>query len=155
MGDSTMKKYIALCIVATFLFLSACTIPTDKILISLGSYETKEFYTSGGFQDYTDYAKYTYKDIDLDGNKYFKQIDDLNQWNLILHIENFEDWIDTIGENDPNNEVVVNYDFDFSFISDTDYYCIYKDPNSSGYENYDVYFIDMETNTLYFFHNNI
>lgn len=149
-----MKRFFALCIVAALLFLSACAIPTDKVLITLGSYETKEFYTSGGFQDYTDYAKYTYKDINLEGNKYFKKIDDLNQWNLILHIENFEDWIDAIADTDPENEVVVAYDFDMSLISNADYYYIDKEPDS-GYENYDVYLIDAETNTLYFFHNNI
>ena len=150
-----MKKFLALCTIVALIFLSACDIPLDEVLSSLGSYKSKTYYTSGGFQDYTDYAKYIYEAIDIEGNKYFKKIDDLNQWNLVLHIENFEEWIDTIEDSDPENEVVVGYDFDFSLISTDDYYYIDKDPNSNGYENYNVYFIDMDTNTLYYFHNNI
>lgn len=149
-----MKKLLLIFTAIIVLLLSACAVVTDKVLLSLGSYESKEYYTSGGFQDYTDYAKYTYKNINVDQNKYFKRIDDLNQWNLILHIENFEEWIDAIADTDPENEVVVAYDFDMSLISNTDYYYIDKEPDS-GYENYDVYLIDTETNTLYFFHNNI
>ena len=149
-----MKKLLLIFTAIIVLLLSACAVVTDKVLLSLGSYESKEYYTSGGFQDYTDYAKYTYKNINVDQNKYFKRIDDLNQWNLILHIENFEEWIDAIKDSDPENEVVVAYDFDMSLISNADYYYIDKEPDS-GYENYDVYFIDIETNTLYFFHNNI
>lgn len=34
--------------------------PKDSVLDSLPKYEKKEFYSSGGFQDFTDYAKYTY-----------------------------------------------------------------------------------------------
>lgn len=149
-----MKKLLLIFTAIIVLLLSACAVVTDKVLLSLGSYESKEYYTSGGFQDYTDYAKYTYKNINVEQNKYFKRIDDLNQWNLILHIENFEEWIDAIKDSDPENEVVVAYDFDMSLISNADYYYIDKEPDS-GYENYDVYFIDIETNTLYFFHNNI
>ena len=33
----------------------------DSVLDSLPKYEKKEFYSSGGFQDFTDYAKYTYR----------------------------------------------------------------------------------------------
>ncbi len=149
-----MKKLLFIFTAIIVLLLSACAVVTDKVLLSLGSYESKEYYTSGGFQDYTDYAKYTYKNINVEQNKYFKRIDDLNQWNLILHIENFEEWIEAIADTDPENEVVVAYDFDMSLISNADYYYIDKEPDS-GYENYDVYFIDIETNTLYFFHNNI
>lgn len=149
-----MKKLLLIFTAIIVLLLSACAVVTDKVILSLGSYESKEYYTSGGFQDYTDYAKYTYKNINVEQNKYFKRIDDLNQWNLILHIENFEEWIDAIKDSDPENEVVVAYDFDMSLISNADYYYIDKEPDS-GYENYDVYLIDSETNTLYFFHNNI
>ena len=150
-----MKKALVSFTIATILFLCSCDIPVDNVLHSLGNYETKEYYTSGGFQDYTDYAKYTYKDINLVGSKYFKQINDANEHDLISHIGNFEDWIDTIGENDPHNEVVMAYDFDFSVISNDDYFYIYDDPNDGGYYYYNVYLVDVETNTLYYFHNNI
>ena len=136
-----MKKLLLIFTAIIVLLLSACAVVTDKVILSLGSYESKEYYTSGGFQDYTDYAKYTYKNINVEQNKYFKRIDDLNQWNLILHIENFEEWIDAIKDSDPENEVVVAYDFDMSLISNADYYYIDKEPDS-GYENYDVYLID-------------
>ncbi len=71
------------------------------------------------------------------------------------HIEDFEDWIEAIKDSNPESEVVAGYDFDLSLISEADYVYIYDDPDYPELGNYDVYFFDMETMTLYYFHNNI
>ena len=84
---------ITLLLIILISTLSSCTAPEDKVLNSLGEYKSKEFYTEGAFQDYTDYAKYYYDSVNFTDNEYFSKID--------------------------------------------------------------VYFFDIQTNTLYYFHNNI
>lgn len=150
-----MKKTFVIVLILSLLIMSGCSIFEDKTIRSLGKYESYEYFTSGGFQDHTDYAKYTYKDIDFDDNKYFDKISSKSKENLIAHIENFEMWINVIKEDDENNDVVLGYDFDSSIISEDDYLYIYDDPNYHEFGNYNVYFFDIETMTLYYFHNNI
>ena len=131
----------------------------DKVLASLGKYESRECFTDGGFQDYTDYAKYKYIDVDLEGNKFFEPITEENKTELVSYLENFEGWIETIKESDPENEVVKEYDFSTQLITKDDY--IYIDDRSATdalydkFDNYNVYFFDTGTDTLYYFHNNI
>lgn len=129
--------------------------PANPVLMSLGNYETKEYYTSGGFQDYTDYAKYTYKNPNIENNRYLKKINDTSLEDFKIHIENFEMWVDTDAAYDEKNELVVNYDFDMNVVSNDDFLYIEDDPDYPELGSYDVYFFDTQTKTLYFFHSNI
>lgn len=53
---------IVLCAtVLVLIALSTLLAPKDPVLDALPRWESKEFYTSGGFQDSADYAKYTYR----------------------------------------------------------------------------------------------
>lgn len=122
---------------------------------SVGKYESCGFYTHGEFQDYTDYAKYSYSSVDFTDNKYFQQVTADNKVSILKYIENFERWIETIKSHDSNDELVICYDFDISIISSGDYYYIDDDSRYTEFENYDIYFFDSETNMLYYFHNNI
>lgn len=152
-----MKKFIvftALLLITVF-SLTSCLVPTDEVLMSLDSYKSKEFYTSGGFQDYTDYGKYYYKDKNLEGNRYFTPMTDDLKADFEEHLVSFEGWVELEAENDPQNELVVNYDFDRSIVTDDDYIYIYDDPDYDRLGNYDVYLYDSDTDVLYFFHNNI
>lgn len=135
--------------------LAGCSIPKDDVLDSLGKYESKQFFTSGGFQDFTDYAKYCFDSVDFSDNSYFQIITESSRENLEAHIDDFENWVQAVRDTDADNEVVVNYDFDRSVISDTDYIYIYDDPDYPEFGNYNVYYFDVETNILYYFHNNI
>ena len=137
------------------LSLSSCSVPTDEVLNSLGNYKSKEYFTSVGFQDYTDYAKYVYEDTDFSNNEYFELISRDSENDFKKHVDNFERWIEAIKESDPKDEVVLGYDFDSSVISDGDYLYIYDDSDYPEFGNYNVYFFDIETKTLYFFHSNI
>ena len=150
-----MKKTFAFLLILLTLLLSACSAPKDEVLESLGEYKSKEYFTSGGFQDYTDYAKYTYEDVDFSENVFFNKISSNSLNDLTDHIEDFEKWVQIIKEAEPQNKVVLNYDFDVAVISDNDYLHIYDDPDCPELGNYDVYFFDTETMTLYYFHNNI
>ena len=85
----------------------------------------------------------------------FNKISSDSAEQLSSHIEDFEGWVQTIKETEPKNEVVLGYDFDSSAISEEDYLYIYDDPDCSELGCYDVYFFDIESMTLYYFHNNI
>lgn len=130
---------------------------TDRVIASLPGYESKVFYTSGGFQDFTDYAKYTFDSIevqDLESSAYFYTLtaDDVKE--TLLYIENFEKWVKACGD-----ELEQNYDFDKSIISEGDFVHIRNknknDETSRKFDNYDVYFFDIQGQILYHFHNNI
>lgn len=157
-----MKRIIILLLIISCLIfaLSSCTTPEDKVLNSLGEYKSYEFYTEGAFQDYTDYAKYYYDSADLSDNEYFSKIGQSDIDVLNEHLDDFESWIETYRENDASREIVVNYDFDRSIIDNEDYLYINSEKHTwdDGFislVNYDVYFFDTQTNTLYYFHNNI
>ena len=51
-------------IILLCLFLLCGCIPEDTIILSLPAYEKKVIYSEGSFQDYTDYAVYTYAGFD-------------------------------------------------------------------------------------------
>ena len=147
-----MKKLFVLVLVVFVVFMGGCSAPTDEVLKSLGEYKSKQYFTSGGFQDYTDYAKYTYENVDFSNNIYFSEISAESSANLIAHIKDFEKWLELLDE---DNEVALAYDFDSSVISDNDYLYIYDDPDYPELGNYDVYYFDNDAMTLYYFHNNI
>ena len=78
-----MKKFAGIFFsLILFISLAGCSIPKDEVLDSLGKYESKQFFTSGGFQDFTDYAKYCFDSVDFSDNSYFQIITD----NIFLHV---------------------------------------------------------------------
>ena len=143
--------------------LYSCAPYSDKALCSLGAYKSREFYSEGAFQDFTDYAKYHYYSVDFSDNEYFTKIEHSGTDNLNAYLDNFEKWIKAIRENDESCEIVMNYDFDRSLIDNEDYLYIYfknyefdgVDYEDMKFFNYSIYFFDVQTNTLYYFHNNI
>ena len=158
-----MKKTFAIVLAISLLIiiLSACTEREDKVISSIGEYKNHEYYSEGEFQDFTDYAKYYYDSADFTDNKYFSKIQQSDINALNEHLDDFESWISTYRENDITCEIVVHYDFDRCFIDYEDYLYIYSeqgDPWEDGnivLYNYDIYFFDTQSNTLYYFHNNI
>ena len=153
-----MKRFFLLSIVAALLLtMSACGLESrqDQVLNSLGRLDSKEFYTSGGFQDYTDHGKYTYSDAAPESSPYFNPITPADREILWTFLDNFENWIDTIGYSDPTNEVVVQYAFDRSIVDDKDYFYIYEGENYPKFGCYDIWIFDTQANTLYYFHSNI
>ncbi len=155
------SKRALLCAMALAVLLSftACMLPLDSKLSSLGSYKKKEFYSNDGFQDYTDYAKYFYDSVDVSDNPYFSAVDEEGMALLNEYLDNFEEWVSVT---DPETDVAKFYDFDRGLIDTEDYYYIYdREGEPIGHASYDrfdsynVYFLDIQTNTVYYFHNNI
>lgn len=145
-----MKKLLALLAVA--LLFAGCAEKSDPVISSLGEYEDHVVYTYGEFQDYTDYGKYSYTSAPKD-NEYLKKV--TNTEDVKIYLDDYEDWIETHRENDPEADLVTHYDFDRSIIDTEDYiYIESKYPDSPTF-NYDIYFFDTQTNVLYYFHNNI
>ena len=156
-----MKKIItSISAFILVLFLASCTPPEDPVVASLGEYESREFYTSGGFQDYTDYAKYYYTASLTAENQYLKQIQETDFDLINKHLADFEEWIETHRQSDSSSEIVVNYDFDRDIIDVNDYIYIDSEEHtwSDGHTSlvrYNIYFWDSQTQVLYYFHNNI
>ena len=156
-----MKKIaIVLVCVAFLLSICSCAVPEDKVIVSLGKYEKSEFFTSGGFQDYTDYAKYYFTSADVVESKYMNKVQETNFAIINTHLDDFEEWIETIKNSEPSSEVVVNYDFNRGIIDTEDYFYIDSEEHtwSDGHTSlvwYNIYLFDTQTQILYYFHNNI
>jgi len=124
---------------------------THAVVSSLGKYADRVFYTSGGFQDFTDYAKYHYPSIDtkrLENSVYFQQVGEGSPDALHAYIQNFEGWIGIHAGSD----LAVHYDFDKACIGPEDFFYLQAE---NGFDSYNLYFLDFQENTLYYFHNNI
>ncbi len=154
------RTLAAVCLIIFSLTLTACVMPEDEVLASLGNYEQKEFFTSGGFQDFTDYAKYRYSSAAPEGNKYLKKINENDLDTINTFLDDFERWIEAVKTADASSEVVVNYDFDRAVIDTEDYFYIdFKETawsdGTTSVTSFDIYFFDTENLVLYYFHNNI
>ena len=157
-----MKRATAVIIMLLILvcIFSACILTDSPALVSLGGYQKREYYESEGFQDFTAYAKYYYENVDFSDNHVYSKVTsaDIAEINNILN--DFDQWVDMYKENDHSKDLVNNYDFDRSVIDTEDYLYIESDTfnyedGTTGYYKYNLYFYDVETNILYYFHNNI
>lgn len=136
------------------LLLSYLFAPKDPILNSLPDYTSREFYTCGGFQDTTDYAKYTYEVSEsvFTHSSYFLKVTEENIPTLHTYLDNFENWTRTCSD-----FPLEAYDFHRSQIQEGDYFYIlnrYPEPGAE-FESYNIYYFDLDAQTLYYFHNNI
>lgn len=150
-----MKKSIVL-VLLLVLLLTGCASQKDFNEISKGYIDSEEHFEQDGFQDYADYAKYIYSSIEIIENdrEYEKVgIDDISS--IKLYFENFRDRMEMSDRLD-------EYDFDERIINEGDYIRIKtKEGEKIGnskyqkYDNYTVYYFDIETLTLYYIHSNI
>ena len=152
-------KRIILFIFALLIFLStvSCAVQNrqDKVLASVGKHESKQFWTHGAFQDYTDFGVYAFSAANLKDNAYFSVVAEDDIQTIGTFVDDFEKWIEAFKDNDPDDALVSNYSFDRSVIDTGDYFYIYQGDNDSEYACYDLWIFDTQTNTLYYFHNNI
>lgn len=163
-----MKKFclillaiiLGICLLVSMMFFGFLYSHQKSVISSLPDYESREFYTSGGFQDYTDYAKYFYDSItaqDLESSEHFTVTTDEDVEEILLHIDDFERAVAVTAE-----ELRENYDFDKSIVSEGDFFYIETkegEPIGQGtydkFDNYSVYYFDIDAQILYYFHHNI
>ena len=144
----------------TSIFFGFLYFQQESVIASLPDYESREFYTNDGFQDYTDYAKYIYDNItiqDLESSEYFTITTADDVVDILLYIDDFEGCVEVC-----DGELYENYDFDKTIITVGDYFYIdTKEGEPIGqrtyrkFEYYDVYYFDVDAQILYYFHNNI
>lgn len=132
----------------------------NPVIASLSKYDSCERYYSDGFQDYTNYCKYDYKEQkhvieNLENNQYFKSVTEKDIEELKSYFDNFENWLEYVDYKD-------KYDFQKNSIDTTDYFYIENKDTCEKYAQYpdkysayNVYFFDVQTKTLFFIHSNI
>lgn len=153
-----MKRlFLSAFLILLTLAMVSCGVQTrqDKVLDSLGRYDSKQVWTHGEFQDCTDFGIYSYPSVYIDQNESFKKVSTADMETICEFIDNFEKWIDTFRSNDSDDELVSNYSFDRSMIDGEDYFYLYEKENYPKFGCYDLWFFDSQTNILYYFHNNI
>ncbi|MBR5545243.1 MAG: hypothetical protein IKU66_07190 [Clostridia bacterium] len=135
---------------------------TNEVIDSVGVVVLEDYYSSGGWQDYTDYAKYYFENPDIENNEYLTHMTENDIEDLIFYVDIFEDWLDILPNELSSMKLIKNYDFDKSIISANDYCYIDDytsvDPNlelETEPASFNIYFYDIESETLYYFHNNI
>ncbi len=142
--------------IVKFAIFNATYIPDYQEEINLiGENERITYYSNDGFQDYTDYAVYTFSYANIENNQNFQKLGEQRS-ELEAYLDNFENWVKISRE---DSEIHKYYDFDKSIIDENDYiYISDKSENESMYskfDSYNVYIFDTQTNMLYFFHSNI
>lgn len=153
-GDS-MKKFLCLLfvVIVSLLLLVGCEAYEDEVVLSLGEYKDADYYSCGGI-DVNRYNKYYYDDVSLDDNPYFEKLNDDNIEALLKRINHYEEWVEDYAS---DNELIENYDFDLSLITEDDYVYIYDHDDKEEdqeFRSFDVYFFNTETMILYNFSMN-
>lgn len=134
--------------------ITGCSSQGDIVEIPKGYNYKEEYYDENGFQDYTDYAKYIYPSQSvIINNDNYKKITKEDIEDIKGYFNDFRNWM---------SSRLDEYDFDDSMINEGDYVRIRtKEGEKIGnsqynkYDNYSIYFFDIETLTLYYIHNNI
>lgn len=129
----------------------------DKLIIK-GYYSSIEHWDKEGFQDYVDYCKYFYNesyDINFKKNNSYQIVKSKDIENIKEYFDNFKQFMES-------GNRLNEYDFDNNFITEGDYFHIRtKEGEKIGdsyydkFDNYTVYFYDIETHTLFYIHANI
>ena len=157
-SNDMMKKLFYMLFLLLAMLLTACS-SDSAVMLSLPEYQSKELYTEGVWQDFTEYGIYTFSPFDkdkLEKNLYFEKVTDLD--NILSYILYFEGWLTE------DSDLFEHYSFEKSWIDENDYIFIDTDEGKNignsthtygKFDDYNVYFFDIDTYTLYYFHSNI
>lgn len=156
-----MKRMILLLLALCCILTGCVKIPPTGPL-GMPEYDKLESYSCNGWQDVTYYEKYHYHGIDAEffnDNPHFTVVTQENMQELLQYVSIHEN---AVNSHSADNEVRQNYDFDKECISEGDNMRIRdREGDRIGqsfyekYEDYEIYFFDMEGQILYYFSNNI
>ncbi len=153
-----MKRFLLLALVLSLLLCTtSCALKTrqEEMIDFLGKPESEQFWTHGEWQDYVDFAIYYYPALNIEKSKDFAQVSPEDMETLGLFLDNYEQWIAAFAQDDPEDELVVNYAFDRGIMDTEDHFYIYVKDDDHPLYHYDVWFFDSQTKTLYYFHANL
>lgn len=145
-------KIVSLFVIVAILTinLSGCFYTQIKIK---GYTSAERFYTAGPFE-YTEYSKYYYSDLDfIEKFKNHKKVKIVEENDIEILYGYFEHYILWISD----CKFYDKFDFDYlSQIKEGDYFLIVDNSSSNEkYGSYDIYYLDVQNNIIYFFHDNI
>lgn len=141
----------------------------DKVIMSLPDYSDGHEWIYGWWQDFTCYSEYKYNDeinqyFTSEENIYFKPVDSDIEHRINLLLDDYEEWVRMTENPDSmtGDDISKVYSFKRTQIDDSDwYYCNVESFESLDieeaylYADYDLYYFDTRTQTLYYMHNNI
>lgn len=120
--------------------------------------DEKNVYVNNGFGDSAEYIEYHYNNKTINkilSNNFLEEVTEDNMEIISAYFENYKSRIESLDFKD-------HYSFDLSQIKCGDYYFIYTlegEPIGQSiyerYDNYDVYYVDMEKCIMYYIHSNI
>ncbi len=149
-----MKRIVTAFFLFSFLAfcLSGCMIDSN---IPNGYTGKEEHFDKDGFQDYTDYCKYFYKNAAaFENNPNYHKV---TEPDIAVIKGYFDDFKQCMVDCDRADE----YDFDTKCLTSGDFVFIKtKEGVSDGnivyekYDNYNVYLFDTDSSVLYYIHNN-
>ena len=148
-----MKKVICAIGIIVLIYLVYLLIP-DYVL--RGYTDSEEYYDKNGFQDYTDFCIYRYDSAEkFIYSRLYNKVSENDVENIRSYFDNFKGWMEAENRLD-------EYSFDSASVSAGDYYHIETkegEPIGQGkyskFDNYSIYFFDVESKTLYYIHTNI
>lgn len=115
--------------------------------VPFGYISAEEHMDQDGFQDYTDYCKYTYSSVDkFKENSKYQCVTSDQISEIKGYFKNFKSWMAAGGRSR-------EYDFDHNCINEGDYWRI--ETKGEKYDNYTLWYFDTESLTLYYIHTNI
>ena len=136
------KTNLLFVLIILLLLLSACS------SIPSGYVSKEEHFEQGGFQDYTDYAKYIYESSSaFENNGDYLTVSGTDITIIKEYTDHFKDWMSI-------DNRLHEYNFDDSCITIGDYYRLKIKYEDNPLSDYTLWFFDTETYTLYYFHNN-
>lgn len=152
----TLKKILSIMLIIIIVCVSFYYIYVKDYAIFKGYYDSEEHWDPHGFQDYTDYCKYYYKDKfdkKFSNSFLYKKVAKEDIENITSYFMNFEHWMEI-------DERIDVYDFDIDIISEGDFVRIETKEYGDGdpkwkFANYTIYLYDIESNILYYIHSNI
>lgn len=157
------RKIIITALIAAGLFLCLCfgimffIFLEDPALATLPRYHSRIGYISDGFQDYTIYREYHYSNSkkmsrSLERSPFFEKVKQEDVEVINGYLDDFKGWLTYT---DFENECK----FDSECIDTSDYWCLFNkwedDEEECLYFDYDLYYYDSETMTMFMIHNNI
>lgn len=148
-----MKRLLCVFLATLLLCCTGCSL-VESVLISLPEYSSNEYYSYGEFSDYTDFGIYRFDfpiAEQVSENHYFSQVGQALD-ELMLYLEDYEKWVEAVTQyEDPMFSDY--YTYDITMLDSEDWY--FLDSKYGNTNNYSLFLFDTQTNTLYFFHNNI
>lgn len=157
-----MRKNFLLILTLVLVFLLCSCYVDGSIIESLPKYETKEFYTDRTVQNFTNFGKYYFTEIeasDFEGNEYFTKVTEEDVETIKSYVENFNEVVGKISEEDAAVDLVKNYEFNTELVGENDYFYVktregtaHADGTYGKFDYYSVYFMDMDSKVLYYFH---